>query len=78
MKTAQQKQMEQVTDKLRSQLAEIEETIKLMPVKGNTSETCQRTAINICINELDSLINGIELEDFTPNEYSDNFQLSYS
>ena len=77
-KTPQQRQFEQVTDKLRSQLAAMEETLKMMPTKGNTTETCQRTAIQIVLNELDSHINGIELSDFTPNEHSQDFKLSYS
>ena len=78
LKTAQQRQFEQVTDKLRSQLAEMEETLKLMPRKGNNTATCQRTAISNYLGGVDSCINGIELEDFTPNEYSQDFKLSYS
>lgn len=78
VKTAQQRQFEQVTDKLRSQLAEMEETLKLMPRKGNNTATCQRTAISNYLGGVDSCINGIELEDFTPNEYSQDFKLSYS
>lgn len=78
VKTAQQRQFEQVTDKLRSQLAEMEETLKLIPRKGNNPATCQRTAISNYLGGVDSCINGIELEDFTPNEYSQDFKLSYS
>ena len=78
VKTAQQRQFEQVTDKLRSQLAEMEETLKLMPRKGNNTATCQRAAISNYLGGVDSCINGIELEDFTPNEYSQDFKLSYS
>lgn len=77
-KTAKQRQFEQVVDKLRSQLAAMEETIKLMPIKDNVSEGCQRTYITTQINNLDYAINGIKLEDFTPNEYSGDFKLSYS
>lgn len=77
-KTAQQRQFEQVTDKLRSQLAAMEETLKMMPRKGNNTATCQRTQISNYLGGLDSCINGIELEDFTPNEYSGDFKLSYS
>lgn len=77
-KTAQQRQFEQVVEKLRSQLAEMHETIKLMPVKGQTSKTCQRTQIENSLCEVEMCINGIELEDFTPNEFSDNFKLYYS
>ncbi len=77
-KTPQQRQFEQVVDKLRSQLAAMEETLKMIPRKGNKSEDCQRTAIVIVLNDLDSHINGITLEDFTPNEYSGEFKLSYS
>jgi hypothetical protein len=77
-KTAQQRQFEQVVDKLRSQIAAMEETIKMMPIKDNVSEGCQRTYITTQINNLDYAINGIKLEDFTPNEYSGDFKLSYS
>ena len=77
-KTAQQRQFEQVQDKLRSQLAEMEEILKLMPKKGDRPSTCQRTEISNILGGLDHCINGIELEDFTPNEYSGDWQLSYS
>jgi len=77
-KTPQQRQFEQVVDKLRSQLAAMEETLKMIPIKGNNTATCQRTAISNYLGGLDSYINGIELEDFTPNEYSGEFKLSYS
>ncbi|MFK5981501.1 MAG: hypothetical protein QM499_01205 [Flavobacteriaceae bacterium] len=77
-KTPQQRQFEQVKDKFGSLLAEIEETLKLMPLKGDRPSDCQRTGLQIQINELDSFVNGIELEDFTPNEYSQEWQLSYS
>ena len=77
-KTAQQIQFEQVVDKLRSQFEAMEETLRLMPRKGNNTATCQRTAIGNLLGGIDHCISGIELEDFTPNEYSGNFQLSYS
>jgi hypothetical protein len=77
-KTAQQRQFEQVVDKLRTQLAEMEETLKLIPRKGSNTATCQRTNISNYLGGIDSCINGIELEDFTPNEYSGDFKLSYS
>jgi hypothetical protein len=77
-KTPQQRQFEQVVDKLRSQLQAIEETLEIMPKLGNTSQDCQRTAIGNVLRDLDSHINGISLEDFTPNEYSGDFKLSYS
>jgi len=76
-KTAQQRQFEQVVDKLRSQLAAMEETLKMMPTKGNTSDMCQKTYILNKLNSLDSCVNGIELKDFSPNEYSEDFKLSY-
>lgn len=77
-KDAQKRQFEQVVDKLRSQLAEMEETLKLMPTKGNSKNDCQKINILHHLNQLDYCINGIELEDFTPNEYSLDFKLSYS
>jgi len=77
MKTAQQRQFEQVVDKLRSQLSAMEETLKMMPRKGNNTATCQRTTIGNLLGGIDHCINGIELEDFTPNEYSGDFKLSY-
>jgi len=77
-KTAQQRQFEQVVDKLRSQLAAMEETIKLMPRKGDTPHECQRIEISNLLGGLDHCISGIELEDFAPNNYSGDFKLSYS
>ena len=77
-KTAEQRQFEQVQDKLRSQLSAIEETLLMMPRKGNNPSTCQRTTISNLLGGLDHAINGITLEDFTPNEYSGDFKLSYS
>jgi len=77
-KTAQKIQFEQVVDKLRSQLEAMEKTLELMPIKGNTPSTCQRTNISNFLGGIESCINGIELEDFTPNEYSRDFKLSYS
>lgn len=77
-KTAEQRQFEQVQDKLRSQLSAIEETLLMMPRKGNNPSTCQRTTISNLLGGLDYAINGITLEDFTPNEYSGDFKLSYS
>jgi len=76
-KTPQQKQFEQVVDKLRSQLAAMEETLEMMPRKGNNTATCQRTAISNLLGGIDHSINGIELADFVPNEYSGDFKLSY-
>lgn len=76
-KTAQQRQFEQVVDKLRSQLSAMEETMKLMPTRGNKSDFCQKTYILNELNSVDRCINGIVLKDFTPNEYSGDFKLSY-
>lgn len=78
MKTAQQRQFEQVIDKLRSQMEAMEETLKLMPRKGNNPATCQRTNISNLLGGIDHCINGIEVEDFSPNEYSGDFRYSYS
>ena len=77
-KTPQQRQFEQVVDKLRSQLAEMEETLEMMPRKGNNTATCQRTNISNYLGGIDSCINGIVLQDFTANEYSGDFKLPYS
>lgn len=77
-KSARQRQFEQVVNNLRSQIAEMEETIKLMPIKGNSKNDCQRINIQHHLNMLDHCVNGIELEDFIPNEYSGDFELSYS
>jgi len=76
-KTAQQRQFEQVVDKLRTQLSAMEDTLKLMPTKGDRNDYCQKTNILYHLGSLDSCINGIELQDFTPNEYSGDFKLSY-
>jgi ElaB/YqjD/DUF883 family membrane-anchored ribosome-binding protein len=77
-KAAQQIQYEQVKDKLQSLLERFQDELKLMPTKGNTKDDCQKINLLHYMNELDSCVNGIELEDFTPNEYSGNFKLSYS
>lgn len=77
-KTAQQRQFEQVKDKLQTLLQQMQDELKLMPTKGNSKNDCQKINILHHLNELDSCVNGIELEDFTPNEYSENFKLSYS
>ena len=77
-KTPQQRQFEQVVDKLRSSLEAMNKTLEMMPKKGGTATECQRQNILCTLLELDHEINGIELEDFTPNEYSEGFKLSYS
>jgi hypothetical protein len=77
-KTAQQRQFEQVKGKLYSLLEQMQDEVKLMPIKGNSRRDCQRINILHHINELDSCINGIELDDFTTNEFSGDFKLSYS
>jgi hypothetical protein len=77
-KTAQERQFEQVKNKLEQLVNEIEETIDLMPTKGNSRNDCQKINLLHHINEFSHCINGIELEDFTPNEYSGDFKLSYS
>jgi len=77
-KTPEQRQFEQVKDKLKTQLAAMEEVLEMMPKKGDNPAICQRTAIRNYLGGLDHCINGIELSDFTPNEYSGDFKLSYS
>lgn len=77
-KTPQQKQFEQVVNKFRSQVKSMKETLEMMPTKGYTAAECQKHNILCTLLELDHEINGIELEDFTPNECSGNFKLSYS
>ena len=76
-KTAEQRQFEQVTDKFTSLIERAKEILDLMPKKGNTAYECQRQNILCDILSLEHSINGIELEDFTPNEYSEGFKLSY-
>ena len=71
-------QFEQVTDKLKSLLADMEETLKMIPRKGNVPSECQRTDISNHLGGLDMAINGLELEDFEPNEFSRDFEYSYS
>jgi len=77
-KSPTQRQFEQVVDKLRSQLAAMEETLEMMPRKGYTGKDCQRTAMYMILHDFGQHINGIKLEDFTPNEFSGDFKLSYS
>jgi hypothetical protein len=78
MKTAEQKQFEQVKDKLISLVYQMQDVIELMPTKGNSKDECQKINILHHLITLDSCINGVELEDFTPNEHSGDFKLSYS
>ena len=78
-KSAQQRQFEQTVDKLRSSLDKMEDTInRLMPTRGNHSNDCQKTNLLALISVLNSAVNGIELQDFKPNDYSVDFTLSYS
>lgn len=77
-KKSQQRQYEQVKDKLQTLLQQMQDELKLMPTKGNSKNDCQKINILHHLNELDSCVNGIKLEDFTPNEYSGDFKLSYS
>jgi hypothetical protein len=73
----QKKQFEQTVNKFQSIIEEFKETLELMPTKGGAAIDCQKTCILTIICELDRNINGIELEDFIPNEYSGNFKYSY-
>lgn len=77
-KTAQEKQLEQVKNKFESLIEEMNDVLKLMPTKGDKRQDCQKINILHHLNILDSCVNGIELEDFIPNEYSGDFKLSYS
>ena len=67
-----------LVDKFRSTIMELEKIVELMPTKGNSMKDCQKINILHHINELDHCINDRELEDFPPNEYSQQFKLSYS
>ena len=78
MKTPQQIQFEQVKDKFESLLSEMNKVLELIPTKGDSKNDCQKINILHHLNVLDSCINGIEFDDFTPNEYSGDFKLSYS
>lgn len=77
-KTPQQRQFEQVKDKLIYLQLEMGKTLDLMPTKGVYSNDCQKMALLTIAKDFKRHINGIELEDFTPNEYSNNFKLAYS
>jgi hypothetical protein len=77
-KTVKQRQFEQVTDKLKSLLDEISDTVELIPTKGGSKNDCQKINILHHLNMLDACINGIELDDFEPNEYSGDFKYSWS
>ncbi len=79
MNKSQQRQFEQTIEKLKSHIFEMEDIIKeLMPIKGNSINDCQRTYLMLRIKDLKFAINGIDIEDFTPNSYSGDFKLSYS
>lgn len=45
-------------------LEQLGEHLQEIPIRGTTSTECQRTNIQITLNELDSKINGVEIEDF--------------
>ena len=77
-KQAKKIQFKQVVDKLNSAVSNIEEILELMPTKGNNESDCQKTYLQAKLQEFERCINGIELKDFTPNEYSGDFKLSYS
>jgi hypothetical protein len=70
--------MEQVKDKLETLLQEMDSTLKLMPTKGDSKNDCNKINLLCHINQLSYCVSGIELSDFTPNEYSGDFKLSYS
>lgn len=78
MKTPQQRQYEQTVDKFNSLIKSLEETLNLMPIKENTAYECQRHNILYTILQLQQEVNGIVLADFVPNEYSNDFKLSYN
>ena len=78
MKKPQQRQFEQVKGKLTSFSQDIEKILELMPTKGAWATDCQKMALLTCLKDFEHHVNGIELEDFTPNEYSGDFKLSYS
>lgn len=77
-KSAQQRQYEQVTMKLTDAVSQIEHYLELMPTKGNTKSECQKTNLKQLLQEFESGVNSIEYDDFTPNDYSGDFQISYS
>ncbi len=77
-KSAQKRQFEQTVGKLIYHTNNLEDIVNsLMPTKGNTSNDCQKTHLLNLISELYSAINGIELQDFKPNDYSVDFKYSY-
>ena len=78
MKVKQKKQYEQTINKFHSAIAELNEIASLMPTRSNTPEQCQKNAIRLAIKKLEDSINGIELGDFEPNEYSGDFEFSYT
>jgi len=77
-KSAQQRQFEQTVDKLIYHANNLEDIVNnLMPTKGSHSNDCQKTHLLSLISQLNSAINGVELEDFKANDYSGDFKLSY-
>ena len=77
-KTAQQRQYEQAKDKMETLIQEFNKVLKLMPTKGSSKNDCQKINLLHHLNMLDSCVYGIKVDDFTPNEYSEDFKLSYS
>jgi len=76
MKTAEQRQFEKVTKKLGSLVEQAADTLELMPLKGLRGDHCQKIHIANMLAKLSQAISGIELEDFTPNEYSGDFKIT--
>jgi len=77
-KSAQKRQFEQTVDKLIYHANNLEDIVNnLMPTKGNTPNDCQKTHLLSLISQLNSAVNGVDLEDFKPNDYSGDFKYSY-
>ena len=71
-------QYRQVSLKLDDKIRELQDLVELIPKKGITCKTCQRACIKEAINKLQAAANGLEEGDFEPNEYSGDFEYSYS
>jgi hypothetical protein len=54
---------ENFKEELRSKLEEIDDLVKTMPYKGDSSNESQKVCLMIAINTLDATISGIEDSD---------------
>ena len=63
LKTAEQK-FNRLHNRFYTAISTMENAIEKLPRKGNTPEECQKVAIIVAIKDLESVLNGLCVEDF--------------